>query len=90
MKKHKYLIIFSGALFALILTACSPSSATPTTQPATITVETKDQTGVESGAASTNDTTPQPAAGDASLTWRTEEVGEGIKPAFAIDEALLA
>ncbi len=84
MKKHKYLIIF---LFTLIITACSPSSATPTTeaaQPATNAVETNDQKSV---GASTNDTTPQPAAGDASLTWRTEEVGAGIKPAFAIDDA---
>jgi hypothetical protein len=84
MKKHKYLIIFIGAFFAVLITACSPSGATPTTQPATIAVETKDQTSV---GAPTNDTTPQPAAGDASLTWVTEEVGAGIKPAFAIDEA---
>ena len=84
MKKHKYLIIF---LFTLIITACSPSSATPTTeaaQPATNAVETNDQKSV---GAPTNDTTPQPATGDASLTWRTEEVGAGIKPAFAIDDA---
>jgi hypothetical protein len=89
MKKYKYRIIFISVFVALIVTACSQNNATPITEPAqtaTIAVERNDQTGDESIDASTDDTALQPAPGEASLTWRTEEIGTGIKPAFAIDD----
>ena len=79
MRTPRMLVV--GLVFAAALAACSDATDTepdtsPTLAPKIATPEPE----------VSEDSTTSIRIGELSLTWDEEEVGEGIKPAFAIDD----
>jgi hypothetical protein len=70
--RRKTELLFVGGIFTLIVTACSGPAQEGTQGQA----QEQDQEQNQSGGLDES----------SSLTWSTEKVGEGIKPAFALDE----
>jgi hypothetical protein len=65
-------LLFIGGLLALIVTACSGSP--------------KEENNIQAQEQAQEQTQSDGLQEMASLTWSTEQIGEGIKPAFALDD----
>lgn len=87
------ILLFGFPIFVMALAACSgvaePSAPVAEAGPTATGAEPSTSgTETELGAAAEESIIAAPSIqiGEISLTWEVQEVGEGIKPAFAIDE----
>ena len=75
------ILLFGLPIFVMALAACS-DEADESAGPSTTVAESEPTAAAEESIIAA----PSIQIGEISLTWEVQEVGEGIKPAFAIDE----